>query len=76
MNAAVDLGDGPLRMCCKQPTTLEEDSWAHLEEEVVSGCQVEVLVLVGEEAEGLVARFLLEIAVSWSRTSVGACSQR
>ena len=48
-------------MCCTQPTTLEEDSWAHLEEEVVSGCQVEVLV--GEEVEGLVARFLLEIAI-------------
>ena len=74
MKAEVDLGDGPLRLCCTQPTTLEEDSWAHLKEEVVSGRQVEVLV--GEEAEGLVARFLLEIAVSWSRTSVGACSQR
>ena len=61
MNAEVDLGDGPLKMCCTQPTTLEEDNWAHLEEEVVSGCQVEVLV--GEEAEGLVARFLLEIAI-------------
>ena len=61
MNAEVDLGDGPLKMSCKRPTTLEEDSWAHLEEEVVSGCQVEVLV--GEEAEGLVARFLLEIAI-------------
>ena len=61
MNAEVDLGDGPLRVCCTQPTTLEEDSWAHLEEEVVSGCQVEVLV--EEEAEGLVARFLLEIAI-------------
>ena len=61
MNAAVDLGDGPLRMCCKQPTTLEEESWAHLEEEVVSGCKVEVLV--GVEVEGLVARFLLEIAI-------------
>jgi len=56
VNAEVDLGDGP-----RHSTTLEEDSWAHLEEEVVSGCQVEVLV--GEEVEGLVARFLLEIAI-------------